>query len=497
MLLALPYLRLKANYLQLKFSPIEWLGWSIAVSLGIVLMVTPIVQHGMFIDGLAYVNIAKNIAAGDAGVWLPYVDVGQEVFYGHPPLVFYLESLFFRLFGDGLHTEDVYNGVILLLTILGLFLLWRKAMPAYKHYFFVPLLLFVLCQEVQLRYPNNMLECTLSMFILFGVYAVVKFQEEREGVASVCAGLAAFLGFLCKGPVALFILATGGLYAAIVQRRFSLGALTIPTMVFTACLGTLCLASPAAAAYLYEYFDVQLVTALSGKGSGNIANSRYSILYKLVKHNVIQLALLGIAVYAGSRNSSAVQEKTSRQRRLAWFFTAVGLSAVLPIIASTKQASYYQLPSLPYFYLAMSIVIVPVLHGFVKSRTLPKRTGTVLTVVAATLMTVSLAFTLANVNTINRRNIKHIADVDAIAAIMQPAGATYYHLITEAEPPHLQNSFTYYLAAFLNRYHDIYATKEPRTDYWLDLRQQDGELLCEPQGELLYQSQKACFGSNE
>ena len=427
-------------------------------------------------------------------MWQPYVDVGQEVFYGHPPLVFYLESWLFRLFGNGLHVEDVYNGLILLLTILGMFLLWRETMPTYKHYFFVPLLLYVLNQEVQLRYPNNMLECTLSMYIIFGVYAVTKFQREQALLAGVCAGVAGFLGFLCKGPVALFILATGAINLLVMHKRLSVAAVVVPTIVFAACLGTLCLISDEAETFLYEYFDIQILTALSGRGSGNMANSRFSILYKLLMHNLPQLLLLAAAVFVGYRNKTLAVAEGNDHRKLVWYFTLVGLSAVLPIIASTKQASYYQLPSLPYFHLAMAIIIVPVLRSLVKSATLSKRTGTALRVVATVLVTGSLLFALSNLNTINQRNVKHIADANAIAAIMQPTGAAYYQLITNEEPAHLRNSVTYYLAAYLNRYHDIYATKDQLSEYWLDLRQQDGVLTCEAEGDLLYQSEKACFG---
>ena len=97
----------------------------------------------MYNDGVAYAGLAKNLAHGIGTFWTPRLtEIEYVAFYEHPPLVFGLQSLFFRVLGDALATERVYAFTVFALSgglIVGL---WREALRdlpgARPYWFFAP-----------------------------------------------------------------------------------------------------------------------------------------------------------------------------------------------------------------------------------------------------------------------------------------------------------------------------------------------------------------------
>ena len=58
-----------------------------------------LIQKGMFVDGLWYATIANNLSNGLGTFWQPMLtETMAPEFYSHPPLVFWLQSLFFDVF---------------------------------------------------------------------------------------------------------------------------------------------------------------------------------------------------------------------------------------------------------------------------------------------------------------------------------------------------------------------------------------------------------------
>jgi len=53
--------------------------------------------HG---DGIEYATVAMNMADDVGTFWKPYLDDAiHPVFHEHPPLGFWIQSIFFRIFG--------------------------------------------------------------------------------------------------------------------------------------------------------------------------------------------------------------------------------------------------------------------------------------------------------------------------------------------------------------------------------------------------------------
>jgi hypothetical protein len=102
-------------------------GWAMTLALAVFRLFPAIVQPGMFFDGVAYATIARNMAAGVGSFWHPAFSSGAGAdFHEQPPLAFWLESLWFRAFGDHYWVEKCYSATTAILTGIVIIAIWRR-----------------------------------------------------------------------------------------------------------------------------------------------------------------------------------------------------------------------------------------------------------------------------------------------------------------------------------------------------------------------------------
>ena len=90
------------------------------LTLYFLLLSSKLMRLGIHADGLEYANVARNMAEGLGTFWNPYHDdLLHPVFHEHPPLVFWIQSFFFKLFGEGPYFESFY-GLLVGLVIFGM-----------------------------------------------------------------------------------------------------------------------------------------------------------------------------------------------------------------------------------------------------------------------------------------------------------------------------------------------------------------------------------------
>src|ERR1017187_2224795 len=73
-----------------------------------------LIPEGMFVDGLVYSSIARNLAIGKGTFWHLYY---YSPFTDHPPFGIAMESLLFMVIGDHYFTEKIFCLIIWLFTI--------------------------------------------------------------------------------------------------------------------------------------------------------------------------------------------------------------------------------------------------------------------------------------------------------------------------------------------------------------------------------------------
>lgn len=315
---------------------------------------------GMFFDGAIYASISRNLAEGRGTLWDP--SFSQTLFASfreHPPLMFWLQSVFFGVLGDSYLTERLYDLVLLVTSLL---VLWRIWATLLRHvgaerlvgYFWLVIVCLAVTPKWAWAYRNNVLENTLTLFSLIAVWLILLASLRNSfragSLFTIGAAVCCFLALLTKGLVGLFVLAVPALCWIVFRvdwRRISLiYAVLLPSMA-ALWLGLL-YAMPEAVQYFSQYIERQLVSRVGAGGEG------LRLIPKLLQELLPMLAVLFIAAAAYRKKIVFRLAPWSRASVLALF---IGLSASLPLVLGDMVSSHYLLPSIPFYALAVAIVI--------------------------------------------------------------------------------------------------------------------------------------------
>ncbi|MFH0759934.1 MAG: glycosyltransferase family 39 protein [Bacteroidota bacterium] len=319
------------------------------------LLLSFFLQEGMFFDGVTYAAISKNLAHGLGSFWAPhYTQTLYPQFFEHPPLVFGLQSLFFVLFGDGPATERIYT---IFMTLLCLFLIasiWKLFYPdkTTGKWWPLPVLLWIITPVVFWSSRNNMLENTLTVFILSSAWFTCKGLLTGRILWFLPGGAFILAAFLSKGPVGLFPLALPLWYFISCRNiRFPRFLLYLFTLAATPAILFLLLIriEPDAGQNISNYLQQQVWPSL-GNQRENVAGSHFLLLFKLAGNLVLPfMASLIFAVMKGKPD----KRETGFKVNASLFFFLTALSASLPLLITLKQRDFYLVPSIPFFALAM------------------------------------------------------------------------------------------------------------------------------------------------
>ncbi len=332
-----------------------------------------LVVDGMFIDGLLYAALSKNLAHGVGAFWALRLGTDYPPFFEHPPLVMGLQSLFFRLFGDGYATERVFCTIITVVTLVLMARIWKQVFSGQMAaaWWPLPLVLWMLNEDVYLSYSSNMLECTMTVFTLLAVHILLLFFGKNAPVATtllqrqlglILAAVCVFAAFLCKGPVGLYPLAFFGAAALANKRKIGLGIISSTILMvawLAACIGLLLLYPPAKSG-LAQYFDQQVMAALAGRRTENIAPHRLYMLQRLLETHFHLFALLGVAWWAARKYGRQAIHRTHWPTVM--LFGGIAAAALLPVMISPKQAPHYIVPALPWVALAIGAAFAGLLE---------------------------------------------------------------------------------------------------------------------------------------
>jgi len=323
-------------------------------------------SDGMFSDGLYYAAIAKNMAHGLGSFWSPhYTDVIFPEFYDHPPLVFGLQSVFFRFFGDSLYVERFYSLLMFVMVGFLVVLIWREITNDLKTGW-LPLLFWIAIPKVSWACANNMLENTMSVFVTAAVLFYLKSMNANRLLFIALSGFSLALGFLSKGIFSLFIWSLP-FFVWACKKEYRFTELTVDTVLITIFtvlpIYGLYELYPEAANNLTQYFNRQIAGRLMHVNS---VGSRFYILGKFIIE-ITPPVLIGFVVVmaAWRKNIELRLLKNNLNKALLFFFLT--LSGVLPIMISLKQSSFYILAVYPFLALSIGILVHPLVKCMQKS----------------------------------------------------------------------------------------------------------------------------------
>jgi chromate transport protein ChrA len=313
-------------------------------------------SDGMFMDGTIYATISRNFANGTGTFWRPHFsDTLFPVFTEHPPLVFGLQGLLFRVFGDSRFVERFYSLITIIITALIIALIW-KLIRKKSAITWLPVVFWISMGTVIWSSVNNMLENTLVIFIGLSVLFYLKSQQSSRWTFVILAGLMLSLGFLTKGFVTFTPLALPFfLWLFVRNNKFSSMVLDTVILLISAVLPLILL-------FLFtgarEFFPKYISFAFDKISNGVTIYSRFYILKSLLMELLPSFGIIVILMVYNLKNKLAFQNMRSNLRDAIVFFS-LGMAGVLPILTTMDQSSYFLLTSFPFFAISLGLIVSP------------------------------------------------------------------------------------------------------------------------------------------
>ena len=336
--------------------------WLLLIGLFLILVSKNLLTEGMFLDGVTYACISRNMACGLGSFWNPsYTQTIGHVFHSHPPLAFGLEALFFKVLGDHWWVEKLYSVLAFLFIGLLIALIWKRTTNNLR-WAWLPLLFWLVMPLATWCATNNMLENTMSVFVLLSVYLMIVGYQRNHKIWLFLSTFTLLLAFLSKGFTGLFPLVFPILYCAFDQKRKWIQGpidsliLLVSIAVFAGIMFLVC---PGSFGYIKDYIRLQVI---GGGLHEATASSRFYIVFALLQQLMIPyvIAMALVICKARSKVNNKVFEFPPDK---AWFyvFLIMGLVGVLPIMVSVKQRDFYMLAALPFFALACGHITLSML----------------------------------------------------------------------------------------------------------------------------------------
>jgi 4-amino-4-deoxy-L-arabinose transferase-like glycosyltransferase len=336
----------------MKFSVSLSTPWLLTILVFCLVSGLSIFADGMFFDGLFYASIANNLANGNGSFWhLSYTQTLHSACYEQPPLTFFLQSVFFRVLGDGLWVERLYCFLLAILMVITIRQLWTEITEGNQKKAWYPVLLWICVPIVSWTYQNNLEEVTMGWFDALAVLFLMKGCKRNDLRLILIGGIFIFLASFCKGLQGLFPIIILVLYE-IVFRRNQHGLLLKQLLVaftFPIFMYSIFYAWPEA----HNFYENYILRRLAGtfQGVQNSTSSHFYLVSKLVVELIVPLALMMIMVLLFGLDRKIIFSK----QKNALLLLLIGLSASLPLLVTLEQRAFYLTTSIPYFILALSI----------------------------------------------------------------------------------------------------------------------------------------------
>jgi len=311
----------------------------------------------MHADGVEYANVARNLADGFGTFWKPYHDdFLHPVFREHPPLVFWIQSLFFKLFGDGPYFEHFY-GLLAGLVIFGCTAcFWQQVRHDFRHSslgIWWPILLLVSLPIFTYTLQINRLVNTYTILAIFAAYvaylSVIK--NKLTILFGLLSGVLVYLGFIAKGPVAFFTLAVPAIAWIALKAKLSKAVIStlLAIVTFTAILFATFYFYPDSVDFLKGFWQDQVVLSLKSQRSPGDTH------WYLVERWAAEMAV-PVSIAMVFMALTRIPFRQIGFNRPALFFLLIGLSSSLPFLISTRQHNRYIFHSYPFYVLSLAFL---------------------------------------------------------------------------------------------------------------------------------------------
>jgi len=284
-------MQLKLNQETVKTLPF----YLIAAGFFLIRISPDFLSHGLFMDGLIYSSVAKNLSEGIGSFWNPsFTATLLTEFHEHPPFAIGLQSLFFMILGEGRHTEKIYSFLTYLFVALTILKIWKDS--GYKNGW-IPLFFWFIIPVVSWACPNNLLENTLTIFTTLSLLFYLGSRRKLKYLFLFLSGAMLALGFLTKGFVALFPWSLPFVFWLSVKPGSFKNMITETLIMVLSTLVPLALIilMPESGASLHKYVDTQVIGSIRNVVT---VESRFYIISRHASEQItVNIIVMNLLIY--------------------------------------------------------------------------------------------------------------------------------------------------------------------------------------------------------
>ncbi|MFI5140740.1 MAG: ArnT family glycosyltransferase [Bacteroidia bacterium] len=392
------------------------------------LIISQLVQDGMFMDGMLYTAVSKNLSEGLGTFWNPHFSkTSMSSFHEQPPLYFGLLAIFYKVFGTGMYVERLFVFVFYTLTLVYMCKLWKKIFitaPEIAKNTWLPVLFYSVIPVCFWAYTNHVEEVVMCAFALMAVYYayVALFLKQKVILNLVISGCFIFLSSLTKGVQGLFPIVCVAFYW-LVTRNVSLKKAIIYSFILAGVpsliYGSLIFSNHNVYLSFEQYFTNRFVKTFNNFYA--TTNNRFEIIIRLVTELLPILSASILIIFFTGKHKPQDEHAAENKKKL-WWLLAIGLSGSLPLAITTEQRGFYLVTALPYFTLAISAWLAPSLIYLLDKINVQKTGFKFFSYGMVISLFISVGYTVLQIGNFNRDK-DLLTDIYAIGKIV-PKGET-------------------------------------------------------------------------
>jgi 4-amino-4-deoxy-L-arabinose transferase-like glycosyltransferase len=324
-------------------------------SILILLVIAPLFSQGLFIDGLLYKTVANNYFTGEGSFWnMKFTNTSMNPFYEQPPLFFFLNGLYYKIFGNSFLADKIFT--LLLIIISGLLLndICKKLFPEQnvKHLIWLQLLAVpVFCWA----YMNQVIETLVLPLSLLGFWIFLQSRITNSVLIpvlfSIAFSITVVLMFLTKGFQSCFIVIAPFVFSVLLREKKSLVFWMISSVLIAGMLYFLMKIYSPSSEWFEHYYHKRLMASLEGVGA--TTTYRAEIIVRVFTEFIPVFVLILIACLY-SLNKIRLQNDP-KKKKLAIAILIIAVSGSFPFAITLEQRGFYLVPSLPYYVIALSL----------------------------------------------------------------------------------------------------------------------------------------------
>lgn len=318
--------------------------------ISIILVIAPLYQNGLFIDGLLYKTVSHNFFSGESSFWkMKFNDVSMNPFYEQPPLFFFVTGSIYSLLGDSFIIDKTITLLFLILSFILIHKICRLLFSS-QQYFVIVILLLLSIPVFCWAFVNQVIETfvvPLSLGALY-VFLISVYRQNLKWLipqALLFSGIVILL-FLTKGFQSCFIITLPFLYCVIFRSSKSFYFGILSSIAVLLILYFILMVHEPSSQWFHHYLQKRLLASLNNVGA--TTGNRFEIIIRIFTELLFPVCLLLILAIVNRK-----KKKNTDSNKMALVLLMVGIFGSFPFAITLEQRGFYLVPSFPFYVLSV------------------------------------------------------------------------------------------------------------------------------------------------